>query len=244
MHVFRTLSAVAAAAAIVAAPLAAEEAAPAAEFTTEEVFTAYGWLVSKQLGVSELKFTEAEVAALARGIQLARAGEPSPIPQDKLEEALRSVLEPRMVAYRAEEQVKGAAEVAANRARQTEYFAELDKTDGIQKTASGLRYQILEPGSDVKPSATSTVEVHYTGRLLDGTVFDSSVERGQPVTLSLNRVIPGWTEGLQLVGVGGRIRLHIPSDLAYGDDQRPGSPIPPASALVFDVELIRIEQTP
>lgn len=104
-------------------------------------------------------------------------------------------------------------------------------------TESGLIYIETKKGSGKKPAATDIVKVHYTGKLLDGTVFDSSVERGQPVEFPLNQVIPGWTEGLQLMGIGGKATLIIPSNIAYGMGQ---GPIPPYSTLVFEVELIDI----
>jgi FKBP-type peptidyl-prolyl cis-trans isomerase len=108
-------------------------------------------------------------------------------------------------------------------------------------TASGLKYQILKHGTGaVSPKATDTVRVHYHGTLLDGTVFDSSVERGQPISFPLNAVIPGWTEGLQLMKVGDKFKFEIPSNLAYGAHS-PSPKIPPNSTLVFEVELLGIE---
>jgi len=110
----------------------------------------------------------------------------------------------------------------------------------VTTTASGLQYEVMTEGSGAKPAATDTVNVHYHGTLIDGTVFDSSVERGQPISFPLNRVIPGWTEGLQHVPTGGKYKLFIPSELAYGAG---GSPpvIGPNATLVFEVELIGIE---
>jgi len=108
-------------------------------------------------------------------------------------------------------------------------------------TASGLKYQVLKHGTgSVSPKATDTVNVHYHGTLLDGTVFDSSVERGQPISFPLNRVIPGWTEGLQLMKVGDKFKFEIPPNLAYGPNS-PSPKIPPNSTLVFEVELLGIE---
>ena len=108
-------------------------------------------------------------------------------------------------------------------------------------TASGLKYQILKQGNGtVSPKATDTVKVHYHGTLLDGTVFDSSVERGEPVSFPLNGVIAGWTEGVQLMKVGDKFRFEIPPDLAYGAEGHPPV-IPPNSTLVFEVELLAIE---
>ncbi len=113
--------------------------------------------------------------------------------------------------------------------------------DGVQTTASGLQYQVLEPGTgSIHPEATDSVKVHYHGTLIDGTVFDSSVERGEPISFGLNQVIPGWTEGLQLMVEGEKTRFFIPSNLAYGN--RAAGKIEPGSTLIFDVELLGINE--
>ncbi|MBT3586549.1 MAG: FKBP-type peptidyl-prolyl cis-trans isomerase [Halobacteriovoraceae bacterium] len=113
-------------------------------------------------------------------------------------------------------------------------------SDGATKTASGMAYKILKPGSGKKPGAKDVVKVHYHGTLIDGTVFDSSVKRGKEVEFPLDRVIKGWTEGLQLIGAGGKIKLVIPSALAYGDHGAPPK-IPGGATLVFEVELFEIK---
>ena len=110
---------------------------------------------------------------------------------------------------------------------------------GIQTTASGLQYKITQEGTGAKPDANDKVTVHYHGTTIDGKVFDSSVERGQPATFGLNQVIPGWTEGLQLLKPGGKAKLIIPANLGYGANGYPPV-IPPNSWLVFDVELIKV----
>ena len=114
------------------------------------------------------------------------------------------------------------------------------KNPGVHVTDSGLQYVVEKEGSGKQPSATSEVTVHYTGKLLDGTVFDSSINRGEPATFPLNRVIPGWTEGLQLMKEGAKYTFFIPSDLAYGPNGIPNV-IPPHSTLIFDVELISVK---
>jgi len=120
------------------------------------------------------------------------------------------------------------------------FLAENAKRDEVTTTASGLQYEVMEEGSGEKPSATSNVTVHYHGTLINGTVFDSSMERGQPASFGVNQVIKGWTEALQLMSPGAKYRLFIPQDLAYGANPHPGGAIEPYMALIFDVELIAI----
>jgi FKBP-type peptidyl-prolyl cis-trans isomerase len=123
-------------------------------------------------------------------------------------------------------------------AKEKEFFDSNAKKSGIQTTASGLQYKIIEPGNEVKAGPMDTVLVRYKGTLLDGTVFDEVTADDEPISLSLNRVIPGWTEGLQLIGEGGKATLYIPSELGYGS--RGSGPIAPNSTLVFDVEVLEV----
>ena len=120
------------------------------------------------------------------------------------------------------------------------FLAENGKRTEVQTTASGLQYEVLTQGEGPKPGPTSQVTVHYHGTLIDGTVFDSSVERGSPATFGVNQVIRGWTEALQLMPLGAKFRLTIPQELAYGANPHPGGAIQPYAALVFDVELLSI----
>lgn len=119
------------------------------------------------------------------------------------------------------------------------YLDENAKKEGVTVTKSGLQYEVLQEGTGKSPKATDTVRCHYEGRLLDGTVFDSSYKRGEPADFGLNQVIPGWTEGVQLMKEGAKYRFTIPYLLAYGE-QGAGASIPPFSTLVFDVELIKV----
>jgi FKBP-type peptidyl-prolyl cis-trans isomerase len=128
---------------------------------------------------------------------------------------------------------------AENRRTENEYLAENSKKPGVNVTGSGLQYEVIHEGNGPRPTAFDTVRVHYEGALTNGAVFDSSYSRGEPIEFPLNAVIPGWTEGLQLMGVGSKYRLIIPSDLGYGP-QGAGPQIPPYSTLIFEVDLLDI----
>ncbi|MBP9216725.1 MAG: FKBP-type peptidyl-prolyl cis-trans isomerase [Agitococcus sp.] len=138
-----------------------------------------------------------------------------------------------------DKQKKDAAEAVTKGAT---YLAENAKKAGVTTTASGLQYQVIKEGTGAKPVATDTVKVHYEGKLVDGTVFDSSIKRGEPVSFPLNQVIAGWTEGVQLMTVGSKYKFVIPANLAYGEQG--GGPIPANSVLTFEVELLEINPAP
>lgn len=159
---------------------------------------------------------------------------------------------PRMTAEEADEvrqafiarikyqQQAEAAEVASQNLAEGQAFMLDNRTKaGVVTTATGLQYKVIKEGSGARPTAENTVKVHYHGTLLDGTLFDSSVQRGQPDELPLNRVIKGWTEGVQLMTVGSKYIFWVPSELAYGEQGTPG-PIGPNKTLVFEVELLDI----
>jgi FKBP-type peptidyl-prolyl cis-trans isomerase len=137
-----------------------------------------------------------------------------------------------------QEQKKSGA--AAEIEKGAKFLEENKMNPGVKETPSGLQYMVLQEGHGEHPTATSKVTVHYTGKLLDGTVFDSSVDRGEPITFGLNQVIRGWTEGLQLMTPGSKYRLFIPYNLAYGENGA-GGMIPGGATLIFDVELISFE---
>ena len=146
-------------------------------------------------------------------------------------------------AYVQKRQAEQAAETAAagasNLAEGQKFLAENKLKEGVQTTDSGLQYKVVTMGDGAKPAATDTVKVHYRGTLLDGTEFDSSYARNEPISFALNRVIAGWTEGVQLMPVGSNFVFDIKPELAYGESG--GGPIPPNSTLIFEVELLDIE---
>lgn len=135
---------------------------------------------------------------------------------------------------------QGAAKYGKNKETGEVFLKENGMRSEVKVTASGLQYEVINEGEGAMPGPEDQVTVHYHGTLIDGTVFDSSVSRGEPATFGVNQVIKGWTEALQLMNKGAKYRLYIPQDLAYGANPHPGGPIEPFMALVFDVELIEI----
>ena len=172
--------------------------------------------------------------ALVAGIRDASAGGEAKLSEEERRAAL-AALQNRM---RNAEQVSREAEAAKNLAAANAFLEANRAKEGVTTLPSGLQYKVLTEGSGPKPATTDTVTVHYRGKLIDGTEFDSSYSRNEPATFPLNRVIKGWTEGLQLMSEGAKWELYIPPDLGYGP-QGAGEKIPPQSALVFEVELIK-----
>jgi FKBP-type peptidyl-prolyl cis-trans isomerase len=150
----------------------------------------------------------------------------------------------KMQAKQQEEMVKKEAEMAAQGKKNVElekaFLTSNGKKPGVVTTASGLQYQVITPGTGPKPKMEDRVSVNYAGTLLDGTEFDSSYKRNEPAEFVLDQVVPGWSEALQLMPVGSKYRLWIPSKLGYGETGTPGGPIPPNSTLVFELELLKI----
>lgn len=159
-------------------------------------------------------------------------------PEMTFDEAKRIVNE-YFAKLEAEMQAEAAKQGEVNRKNGEAFLTGNAKREGIKVTESGLQYEVLESGKGDSPKASDNVEVHYTGKLIDGTVFDSSVERGVPASFGVTQVIPGWVEALQLMHEGDKWRLYIPSDLAYGPNGA-GGVIGPNMTLIFDVELLRV----
>ena len=172
-----------------------------------------------------------DLNAMLMGLRDALAGKDSILSDEEIDAA--------MDAFQKEMEVKAAAKLEGKKKEGADYLADNKKQQGVQATVTGLQYKVVKAGTGAKPKATDTVTVHYRGTLTDGTEFDSSYKRNMPATFPVNGVISGWTEALQMMTVGSKWMLYIPSDLAYGDDGRPPV-IPPFSTLVFEVELIGI----
>jgi FKBP-type peptidyl-prolyl cis-trans isomerase len=215
--------------------LPGQPAAPAkAAFTDAQLIEEFGWFIGKRVGLTELEFTKEEIDLLLKGLTAAASGKDSPYELEKIGPAMDEFMQKKQNAYLAKLKTK-------NQAANTAYFTKLKENKAVVGLPSGLHYEIIKAGDGPAPKATETVRVHYTGTLIDGTVFDSSVQRGEPAEFPLDQVITGWTEGIQKMNKGGKIKLYVPPQLAYGDDGRPG--IPPGSTLIFDVELLDIKAT-
>jgi len=201
------------------------------KYNTTELRVSYG--VGRQMGeqLASNPFDGVNADAVAQGVLDALNGRESQVPRSALEEDFR-IVGTRM-QEKQEQQTKAQAKIGEL------FLAENAKKDGITVTDSGLQYEIITAGTGEKPTATSRVKTHYHGTLIDGTVFDSSVQRGEPIDFPVNGVIAGWTEALQLMPVGSKWRLYIPHNLAYGE-RGAGAGIAPFSALIFDVELLDI----
>ena len=181
----------------------------------------------------DVGLTDNEVDQLLTGMGIAIRGEDPPTDSDSLQRLGAQIMQ------RKYEQRKDAAAKASSGVN-SEFFAELDVREGVVRTVSGLYYEIENEGNERRAGDGDSVKVHYHGTLVNGTVFDSSVDRGKPATFPLAGVIAGFREGLKLVGEGGKVKLYIPSNLGYGNSPRPGGPIKPGDTLIFDVEIIQI----
>jgi FKBP-type peptidyl-prolyl cis-trans isomerase len=214
-----------------AAPAAA---APAPAYTDAQLLEEFGWYIAKRTGLSDLGLTPAEADQLTKGVLAALNGKESPYEIQKVGPAMTDFIQKKQSVLLENIKSKNLGQAAA-------YFAKLKEDKDVVELPSGLRYQIMNPGTGNPPKPTDTVKVNYTGTLIDGSTFDSSDRLGKPLEIELDKVIAGWTEGLQKIGKGGEIMLFVPPQLGYGDDGRPG--IPPGSVLVFKVQLLDFSST-
>ena len=156
------------------------------------------------------------------------------------EETGKEILTAFMMKKQQEKQGEQKIEFADNLEVGNQFLAENANQPGVVVTESGLQYKVITEGTGAKPIDGDKIKVNYEGKLINGTIFDSSYDRGEPIEFNINQVIPGWTEGLKLMSIGSTYMLYIPQDLAYGENVRPGGPIEPFSTLVFKVELLEI----
>jgi FKBP-type peptidyl-prolyl cis-trans isomerase len=218
---------------------------------TPDALDKIGMVMVLQSGLAQLGFGADDAELIAKGfIAGALATAMDPAMEAKMP-AFQAFIQPRAEAAQAQAQAAQAAAQAAaeqagaalavkNIAAGEAFIAGLSADAAVQSSESGLHYKVLEPGSDVKPTMTDKVLVHYKGTLIDGTQFDSSYDRGEPAEFPLNGVVKGFGEGLTKVGAGGKIVLYIPSELGYGNSPRPGGAIKPGDTLIFECELVEI----
>lgn len=196
--------------------------------TTDSLSYAFGYSVGKSLengGIKSLKYD-----VFIEAVKSVLEGKNSLLSDEQVQNALTQAFQKSQEAKFAKERTSNAAFLEQNK-----------QNPNVKITASGLQYEVVKGTEGKKPTADDVVEVHYEGKLIDGTIFDSSIQRGESVSLEINRVIQGWTEGLQLMSEGSKYKFYIPYQLGYGE-QGAGPKIPPYSTLVFEVELIKIKE--
>lgn len=195
-----------------------------------------GYIIGMDIGNSlKQQGTDIDLDSLFEAIRATYDGAPLAMTPEEA----AAIREEFIAKRRAEAEAERSSQAAANAAAGDKFLLENRNQEGVQVTDSGLQYKVIEMGEGAKPSATDTVTVHYRGTLLNGEEFDSSYSRNQPMTFQLDQVIPGWTEGLQLMPVGSKFMFWIPPNLAYGPNG--GGPIGPNATLTFEVELLGIE---
>lgn len=214
--------------------LAADEATPASPYTKDEDRAAYsiGYTTAKQLSQHVQTLN---VDAFMAGFRDMYAKKTPALTEDEM----RAALETFRQKLSAEAYAKAQREAEANKKKSQDFLATNAKKKAVKTTKSGLQYEVLKQTKGPKPKPSDTVKVHYEGKLIDGSVFDSSVARGEPASFRLDQVIPGWTEALQLMSVGSKYRVTLPPALGYGEQG--AGPIPANAALIFEVELLGIE---
>lgn len=196
----------------------------------DKTFYAMGFMLGSNL--QRLNLTDHELSTLYKGIVASAKGDKPEVEMQTFQPKIQQMFKTRMESVAKKQKESGDKFLA-------DY---IKKNPKAKKTESGLVYEVIKEGTGATPKAEDTVEVHYHGTLTNGEVFDSSVDRGKKISFPLNRVIKGWTEGLQLVKEGGKIKLVIPSELAYGDAGAPPK-IPGGATLIFEVELFKINPT-
>ena len=228
------LAAAVALAGLVLAGCNAEKAETALELKTPAEKASYGIGLNMGQSLVQEGMTDLDPKAVALGLEDAMAKKEPRLKDEELVEAFE------FLQTRAQEQKAALTEESSKAGKK--FLEDNAKKEGVITTASGLQYKVIKKAEGAIPKGTDVVSVHYEGRLIDGTVFDSSIQRGSPIDLPVSGVIKGWVEALQLMHVGEKVELYIPADLAYAD-QSPSPAIPPNSVLVFDLELLGIQPT-
>jgi len=206
------------------------EPAEGQKMLPDEMLRIYGWMAGMRAGLSRLGLTEAELAAFQAGVAAASAGEEPTVDPASIAPEISRMVQQKFDAHMSKLKAEQATQAA-------EFWERLKASPEVVVLPSGLAYTLVRAGKGPRPKPADTIRAHYTGTLIDGTVFDSS-DGGGPFETTLNRVIQGWTEGLGLIGAGGAIKLYVPPELGYGDAG--SGDIPPGATLIFDVELLEV----
>lgn len=204
---------------------------------TDSLSYSFGYLQGSNLAAEGIDDDDIDINNFVAGLKTGLDDGESEIDQM----AMQTLIQTFFQGLQMRQMERNAAEADLNIQRGNAFLEENLNNDDVFETDSGLQYRVLEEGSGARPSATDQVEVHYRGSLITDEVFQSSYDMGDPVTFLLNRVIPGWTEGIQLMTVGSKYQFFIPPNLAYGNNPPQGSSIPPGSVLIFEVELLDIQ---
>jgi len=215
-------------ASLLAFPLFGQEKSPQLKDQKDKVSYSIGMQIGFNLGRQKVDINP---DILAAGIKDAIAGKPQLTP-DQVKDI--------MAQFEKDMEQKQKEVGEKNKTEGTKYLEENKKKAGVKTTASGLQYEVIKEGNGIKPAATDTFVCHYRGTLLNGTEFDASYNRNEPLKMPMNQVIPGWTEGLQLMNVGSKYKFYIPYNLAYGPNDN--GPIPGGSTLIFEVELLDVKK--
>lgn len=222
-----------------------EKAAPqggSKELKTQQQKVSY--ILGMQIGRSlQRDGIDVDSTAFRQGMEDALGGKESQLSVEEMQAAMQAFqkqMQQKKAAEQKAAQEKRQQQAAVNKKKAREFLAANKQKMGVQELESGLQYKVLKEGSGKSPGQNATVKAHYRGTLIDGTVFDSSHKRDKPATLPINRVIKGWQEALPKMKVGGKWKLFVPPELAYGENPRPGSPIEPNELLIFEIELLDI----
>ena len=204
------------------------------------IYETIGMMFAQGSGLGKMQFTEKQIDHILSGMKKGFSMKEMPPEHSAVQQKVQGIMMQKMQVARQAEQAEMSKAAAGNKTKGKQFLALLSKQEGVKKDPSGFYYEILKTGEGPSPTMTDTVRLHYHGTLIDGTVFDSSVDRGQPASFPMNGVIKGFSGGLTKTQVGGKIRIYIPSELGYGDNPRPGGKIKPGDTLIFECELLEI----
>jgi len=226
-----------------AQPAAAAVTPPAPKYTDAQLMEVLGYITGLRMSLAELEFTQEQVDAMARGLSRAARGEQPTAEMQSMTQPLQELMGRKQQVFLTKVKNHNLASAAS-------FFTKLKENKNVQELPSGLRYEVTKAGTGATPKPGQVAKIHYTGTFIEGQVFDSSVQRGEPVDVYLQAptkedprgAIPGMVEGLLKASVGEKLKLYIPPHLAYGDDGAQG--IPPAATLIFDVEVLDVKDAP